>query len=126
MTNFQGFANESLTSSDLFQCKQQPKESLKQYYQRFVHLKAKAPNKPEEVTIKAAIKGLRIGPFVGHLARVNPSSIEDLYNVFEKYYRSDNDLRKRVEQQNQFKQHPQLQGNKQPPWDNKNCRLLVC
>lgn len=30
MVNFQGFTNESLTSSDLFQCKQQQGESLKQ------------------------------------------------------------------------------------------------
>jgi hypothetical protein len=73
MANFQGFTNESLTSSDLFQCKQQG-ESLRQYYQRFVHLKARAPNVPKEVAIEAAIKGLHIGPFAGHLAKEKPSN----------------------------------------------------
>ena len=67
-------------------------------------MKAKAPNVPEDVAIKAAINGLRIGPFVAHLAREKPQTIEDLYNEFEKYCRSDNDLRRRLEEQNQNKQ----------------------
>ena len=82
MVNFKGFSSESLIASDLFQCIQQQGESLKTYYQRFLHLRAWAPNVPKEVAIEAAIKGLRIGPFVGHLARDKPSSIEDIYNEF--------------------------------------------
>jgi hypothetical protein len=54
MTNFKGFANESLTASNLFQCKQKQGESLK----RYVHLKARAPNVPEEVAIKASSRAL--------------------------------------------------------------------
>jgi hypothetical protein len=59
------------------------------------------------VAIEAAIKGLHIGPFAAHLAREKPTSMQELYNQFEKYYKSDNDLRKRLEEQNQNKQ----QGN---------------
>ena len=67
-------------------------------------MKAKAPNVPENVPIEAAIKGLRIGPFAAHLAREKSRTIEDLNSEFEKYCRSDNDLRRRLEEQNQSKQ----------------------
>jgi hypothetical protein len=65
-----------------------------------VHLKAKAPNVPENVAIEAAIKGLRIGAFMAHLAQEKPSTIQELYTEFEKYYMSDNDLQRRLEEQN--------------------------
>ena len=67
-------------------------------------MKANTPNVPEDVVVDAAIKGLRLGPFAAHVAREKPRTIEDLYNEFEKYYRSDNDLRRRLEEQNQSKQ----------------------
>jgi hypothetical protein len=70
-----------------------------------VQLKAKAPNVPEDVAIEAAIKGLHIGAFVAHLAREKPSTIQELYIEFEKYCRSDNDLRRRLKDQNQNKQY---------------------
>ena len=108
IANFKGFTTESLTSMDLFQCKQNQGEALKDYFQRFVQLKAKTPNVPEDVAIEAAIKGLHIGAFATHLAREKPSSIKELYSEFEKYCRSDNDLRRRLEEQNQNKQY---QGN---------------
>ena len=67
-------------------------------------MKAKAPNVPVDVAIEEAIKGLHIGPFAAHLAREKPRSIKDFYIEFEKYYRSNNDLRRRLEEQNQSKQ----------------------
>ena len=36
LANFQGFATESLTSTDLFQCRQGHGEALRDYFQRFV------------------------------------------------------------------------------------------
>ena len=57
-----------------------------------MQLKAKAPNVLKDVAIEATIKGLRIGALATHLAREKPSTIEELYREFEKYYRSDNDL----------------------------------
>jgi len=71
-------------------------------------MKTKAPNVLEDISIKVAIKGLRIGPFAAHLAREKSRTIEDLNSEFEKYCRSDNDLRRRLEEQNQSKQ---FQGN---------------
>ena len=58
---------------------------------------------PEEVAIEAAIKGLRIGPFVAHLAREKLASMHEVYREFEKYCKSDNDYRKRLEEHNSQK-----------------------
>ena len=75
LANFKGLAAQSLTSTDLFQCRQMQGETLHDYFWKFVQLKAKAPDVPEEIAIEAAIKGLRIGPFIAHLARKKPTSI---------------------------------------------------
>ena len=72
-----------------------------------------APNVLEDVAIEAAIKGLRIGAFVAHLAREKPSTIEELYSEFEKYCKSDNDLCRRLEEQNLNKQYPRNNRNGQ-------------
>ena len=63
-------------------------------------LKAKAPNIVEDVATEATIKGLRIRAFAAHLAPEKPSTIEELYREFEKYCRSDNDLRRKLKEQN--------------------------
>jgi hypothetical protein len=57
------------------------------------------------VVIEATTKGLHIGAFIGHLAQEKPSTIEELYGEFVKYCRSDNDLCRRLEEQNQNKQY---------------------
>jgi len=98
--NFHGFIVESLTSTDLFQCRQSQGEALWDYFQRFMQTKAKAPSVPEKVAIKEAIKGLHIGPFAAHLAREKPPSMHELYHEFKKYCKSDNDFHKRLEEQN--------------------------
>jgi hypothetical protein len=68
----------------------------------------KAPNVPEDVSIEDAIKGLCIGAFAAHLAREKPSTIEEPYNEFKKYCRSDNDICRRLEEQNQNKQYHRI------------------
>ena len=83
-----------------------------------MQLKARAPNVPEDVAIEATIKGLRIGAFAGHLAREKPSTIEQLYDDFKKYCRSDSDLHKRLEEQVQYKQAQTR--TRFTPRDNKN------
>jgi hypothetical protein len=103
LANFKGFSSESLTSTDLFQCKQNQGEALQDYFQRFVQVKARAPDVPDNVAIEAAIKGLCIRPFAAHLVR-ELAIMQELYSEFEKYCRSDNDYRKRLEEQNQGKQ----------------------
>jgi hypothetical protein len=60
---------------DLFNCKQQPKEPLSQYYKRFIQIKSQITNIPDEVVIIAAIKGLRAGQCATHLTREKPTSL---------------------------------------------------
>jgi hypothetical protein len=61
LSNFWGFQRPGLTESDLFLCKKKDKEPLQNYFRRFVHLKAQAPNVLDAVAINAAIVGLRAG-----------------------------------------------------------------
>jgi hypothetical protein len=63
LSNFPGFQGPELTESDLFLCKQKDKEPLQNYFRRFVHLRAQAPNVLDVVAINAAIVGLRAGQF---------------------------------------------------------------
>ena len=44
LANFKGYTSESLTSMDLFLCKQNQGEPLKDYFQRFLQIKSKAPS----------------------------------------------------------------------------------
>jgi hypothetical protein len=57
-SNFQDFQRPELTESDLFSCKQMDKEPLQNYFRRFVHLRAQAPNVLDAVAINVATVGL--------------------------------------------------------------------
>jgi hypothetical protein len=75
LSNFQGFQRSELTESDLFSCKQKDKEPLQNYFRRFVHLRAQAPNVLSAVAINAAIVGLRADQFRSHLMRERPKTL---------------------------------------------------
>ena len=47
--------------------------------------------------------GLRVGQCDSHLAREKPSTVAELYEVIQKYYKSDDDYRKRIEEENYFR-----------------------
>lgn len=79
LSNFHGFKSESLTTSNLFHWKQSQAEQLKDIFPRFIHLKSRGPNVPEEVVIEATIKVLKLGPFAAHLAKEKSTSLEQLY-----------------------------------------------
>ena len=68
LVDFQGFQPAGLTDIDLFNCKQQIKEPLSQYFKRFIQIKAQIPNILDEVVIIVAIMGLRVGQCDSHLA----------------------------------------------------------
>jgi len=87
----------------LFSCKQQLKEPLSQYFRRFIQIKAQVPNVPDNVVIIAAIKGLRMGQCASHFAREPPNTVLELYEVMQKFCKSDDDHRKRVEEQSNFR-----------------------
>jgi len=118
LVDFQGFQPAGLTDIDLFNCKQQIKEPLSQYFKRFIQIKAQIPNIPDEVVIIAAIKGLRVGQCASHLAREKPSTVTELYEVIQKYCKSDDDYRKRIEEENNFRAQIKQNNNFHPPKPN--------
>ena len=92
---------------------------MSQYFKIFIQIKAQIPNIPDEVVIIAAIKGLRVGQCASHLAREKPSIVVELYEVNQKYCKSDDDYRKRIEEENNFRaQIEQNNNNFHPPRPN--------
>ena len=61
------------------------------------------PNILDEVVIIAAIKGLRVGQCASHHAQEKLSTVAELYEVIQKYCKSDDDYRKRIEEENKFR-----------------------
>jgi hypothetical protein len=103
LVDFQGFQPTGLTDMNLFNCKQQTKEPLSQYYKRIIKIKSQITNIPDEVVIIAAIKGLRAGQCAAHVTREKTTSLAQLYEEIQKYCKSDEDYRKKIEEENSFK-----------------------
>jgi hypothetical protein len=118
LSNFWGFQRLELTERDLFSCKQKDKEPLQNYFRRFVHLRAQAPNVLEAVTINVAIVGLRAGQFRSHLMRERPKTIQHIYEEFEKYCCSDNDFRMCMEEQSLQKKSAKPNQSNEREWSN--------
>jgi hypothetical protein len=118
LSNFQGFQRPELTESDLFSCKQKDKEPLQNYFRRFVHLRAQAPNVLDAVAINTAIVGFRAGQFRSHLMPERPKIIQLLYEEFEKYCRSDNDFRMCMEEQSHQKMSAKDNPSSEREWPN--------
>jgi hypothetical protein len=114
LVDFQGFQPTGLTDIDLFNYKQQIKELLSQYFKRFIQIKAQISNIPDEVVIIVAIKGLRVGQCASHLAREKPSTVAELYEVIQKYCKSNDDYRKRIEEENNFRAQIKQNNNFHP------------
>jgi hypothetical protein len=93
LTSFQGFQTKSVTAQALFQCMQDHEEYLQAYVRRFLRLRAQAPTVPNEIVIKAMIKGLRPGPTAQYFARKPPQSLEKLLQKMDEYIWADNDFR---------------------------------
>jgi hypothetical protein len=78
VTSFQGFQTKPDTAQALFQCTQDHEEYLQAYVRRFLRRRAQAPTVPNEIVIKAMIKGLRLGPTTQYFARKPPQTLEKL------------------------------------------------
>jgi hypothetical protein len=102
VTSFQGFQTKPVTAKALFQCTQDHEEYLQAYVRRFLRLRAQAPTVPNEIVIKAMIKGLRPGPTAQYFARKPPRTLEKLLQKIDEYIRADNDFRQRREEAYRF------------------------
>jgi hypothetical protein len=97
ITNFQGFQTKPVTAQALFQCTQDQDEYLQAYVRRFLRLKAQALIVPNEIVIKAMIKGLWSGPTAQYFARKPPQTLEKLLQKIDEYILADNDFCQRRE-----------------------------
>jgi hypothetical protein len=61
---------------DFLSCQQYERITLPDFFHRFLHLKAQAP----EVSDEQAIKALRIGQLHSHLVWDRPRTLEELFD----------------------------------------------
>ena len=94
LSTFQGYQSGAKTTRDLVNCIQRDDETLSEYLERFIQIKAQVPNAPEETVIAAAIDCLAIGQCAAHFARKQPQSLKGLFEVMGSYARSDDDLKR--------------------------------
>jgi hypothetical protein len=73
---------------DFLSYAQREKETLPNFYQRFLQLKAQAPEVFDDQVIAQAIKALRVGPLHNHLVREQPNIVPELYEQFAKFNKS--------------------------------------
>jgi UDP-2,3-diacylglucosamine pyrophosphatase LpxH len=73
------------TEEDFLSCMKKEREPLPNFYQRFLQLKAQAPEVSDEQVIAQAIKSLRAGHLHSHLVREQPKTVLELYDQFEKF-----------------------------------------
>jgi hypothetical protein len=64
---------------DFLSCAQREKETLPNFYRRFLQLKAQALKVLDEQVIAQAINALRAGPLHSHLVREQPKIVSALY-----------------------------------------------
>jgi hypothetical protein len=107
LLNFQGYRPDTDTLAELSLCKQQEKETLCEYYRKFLTLKSQLPSVDDHITIHYAISGLRAGVLYSHCIRDPPKNLHELYQLFEKYSRSEKLHQCKVESQRKPKDRPQ-------------------
>ena len=74
---------------ELFTCTQSEREPVRDFWRRFVQLRARTPDITDDVVILAAVNGVRPGPCSLRLTRKPPKNIVELHEVMEKYGRAD-------------------------------------
>jgi hypothetical protein len=107
LLNFQGYRPDTDALAELSLCKQQEKKTLREYYRKFLTLKSQLPSVDDQIAIHYAISGLRAGILYSHCIRDTPKNIQELYQLFEKYARSEELHQRKVESQRKPKDPPQ-------------------
>jgi hypothetical protein len=83
------------------------RETLREYYRKFLTLKSQLPSVDDQIAIHYAISGLRAGVLYSHCIRDPPKNLQELYQLFEKYARSKELHQRKVESQRKPKDPPQ-------------------
>jgi hypothetical protein len=106
LLNFQGYRPDTDALAELSLCKQQDKETLREYYRKFLTLKSLLPSVGDHITIHYAISGLQAGVLYNHYIRDPPKTLQELYQLFEKYAKSKELHQRKVESQRKTKDPP--------------------
>jgi hypothetical protein len=107
LLNFQGYRPDTDALAELSLCKQLEKETLRKYYRKFLTLKSQLPSVDDQIAIHYAISGLQAGVLYSHCIRDPPKNLQELYQLFEKYARSEEIHQRKVESQRKPKDPPQ-------------------
>ena len=75
------------------------KETLREYYKKFLTLKSQLSSVDDHIAIHYAISGLRAGVLYNHYIRDPPKNLQELYQLFEKYSRSEELHQRKIESQ---------------------------
>jgi hypothetical protein len=97
LLNFQGYHPDTDALAELSLCKQLEKETLREYYHKFLTLKSQLPSVDDQIAIHYAISGLRAGVLYSHCIRDPPKNLQELYQLFEKYSKSEELHQRKVE-----------------------------
>jgi hypothetical protein len=89
LLNFQGYRPNTDALAELSLCKQQEKETLREYYRKFLTLKSQFPSVNDHIAIHYTISGLRAGVLYSHCIRDPPKNLQELFQLVEKYARSE-------------------------------------
>jgi hypothetical protein len=89
LLNFQGFQAELDSEQDFLSCIQREKETLPNFYLRFLQMKAQAPEVSDDQVIAQAIKALCARPLHSHLVREWPKIVLEMYEQFAKFSKSE-------------------------------------
>ncbi|RLM98087.1 polyprotein [Panicum miliaceum] len=116
MLSFRGLRPEEPSSCDFHSCKQGDKETLQDYLQRIVKLRAWAPRVAKESVIDAAIMGLRMGSCAEYLEMCKLDSVKELFEIMQQYSKSDRGWRRRLEALNEHKKARGSQWSQLKPW----------
>jgi hypothetical protein len=77
LLNFQGYHPDTDALAELSLCKQLEKETLWEYYRKFLTLKSQLPLVDDQITIHYAISGLRVGVLYSHCIRDPPKNLQE-------------------------------------------------
>jgi hypothetical protein len=100
---------------------QREKESLSDFYQKFLQLKPQAPEVSDEQVIAQAIKALRAGPLHSHLVREWPKTISELYDQFTKFSKSEIQYFCKLKQQRKVSKSDEAP---RPRYNDNQCNYL--
>jgi hypothetical protein len=75
LLNIQGYRPKTDALAELLLCRQEEKESLREYYKKFLMLKSQLPSVDDHIAIHYAISGLRAGVLYNHCIRDPPTNL---------------------------------------------------